>query len=654
MKKLLSLLAVFCLILSLAPIGALAATPAATLLFDLSLEGSTAELAAVSNKVTTDKITEVNTNELQAATDGNLPIYKTEADGAIEYLTFAYLDNTSTIANKGSQINVIFAENDFGNGNAFTYEMWARPTSYTAWSSMFALGGQGGVNEGLTMRMTQTGFYSFYPDMLTAPTTARLDSSSATSHMNTWNHYVVTQVWDSENTKWDCAIYVNGKEFAAKSIDVDERTDYLTKRGRAPWWNTFVIGNVIGNNKNKAFEGDIAEFRIYEGALTAAEASAEYEDTKATYEEPEVVIPPMPDGLIFDMDISGSSAGNIVVTDTSNASQVKAITPYGASNTAPIFGSEDGVDYLSFTTIGEDGTTLSNRKSKIAVELVNDNIADKAGVTFEAWARAKQTTAANSGTWGALASIGAANTSGTSHIEARFLDDASMHLYPDRAAASTGRGYLKFFTDYKDTWAHYVFIRERVTVLDEDTNENVEKWQTTLYINNVLHEQSYSTSDLKTEDYAATWLSIGGSSSSDQSRAFIGDIADFRLYSKALSVSEITASFNADAGKYVSSDIGITWKSGDETLDSTANIANLTTATAEITVANYAGTNPYIFVASYKGKELVKVERAEFSITGTTVTATGTITWETSDGVDAVKAFIWNDGLSPLCQPQGL
>ena len=661
-------MAVFCLILSLAPIGALAATPAATLLFDLQIDEPTADGLVLSNKVADSSVFGEITygSRNTTATNGyqeHAPIYSKDELG-FNYLTFANYETASTAdtaANRASAVvvalNEAYQDGVFANTQAVSYEIWARPNSVansSSWGALFGVGSNTNNNSSgvyaYELRFTN-GSGSFNHNQLDNGSSAVNTSlySKGSSHLDKWTHYVLTREYDAANLKWIYKFYADGDLLNTVENPVAALHDYQNTSTTSTPINYLIIGDGAGTDRYRSFIGDIAEFRVYDGVLSETEVADEYKDTKTTYEEPEVVIPPMPDGLIFDMDISGSSAGNIVVADTSNAAQVKAITPYGASSTAPVFGSEDGIDYLSFTTIGEDGTTLANRKSKIAVELVNDNIADKAGVTFEAWARAKQTTAANGSTWGALASIGAANTSGTSHIEARFFDDGAMQFYPDRTSNGNGRSLLGNFVNsgYANEWKHYVFVREKVNV------EGVEQWKLSLYVNGVLVDSENNTTAI-TADSLNTWLSIGGASSSDQSRAFIGDIADFRLYSKALTENEIKTSFNADANKYVSSDISIVWKNGDETLDSTVNIASLTSATAEVTVSNYAGTDPYIFVAAYKGKELVKVERAEFSISGTTVTATGTVAWEASDDVDAVKAFIWNDGLSPLCQPQGL
>ena len=653
-------MAVFCLILSLAPIGALAATPAATLLFDLSLEGSTAAMPAVSNKVETDRVTAVNMDNLyneanktgtHAAYKDDLPLYKEEAGGNVKYLKFAYLNDSNTALNKGSQVNVIFSDGTLADKEKLTVEMWARPTSYSAWSSMFSLAFPGGKTDAFTMRFMTTPAYNFYPDRLANGNgTCYTFSKNVKDHMNAWNHYVVTR--EATTDGWYSAIYVNGSLLTSGTYKCT-KTTYATSSNSATTWNSFVIGNTTGNDVNKAFEGDIAEFRIYEGALTETEAAAEYEDTKAPYKT-------INDGLIFDMDISGSTeavaddpeteeseavAQKVVVKDTSNSGQVHVINPYGNGTTYPTFKTDvDGVKYLKFATPDQAG---SARKMKVAVELNNAGLEDKQAITFEAWARAAAP-ASSSTSWGALASLGANNTTDNSHIDIRFINDGSINVYPDYKAATTGVATLGNFVSsgYTDVWKHYVFVREWVTV------DEVAQWKISMYVNGELINTEYVETG-RTDDSAVDckWLSIGGCSSSNN-RGFMGDIADFRMYSTALSEQKIKANYNADAHLYIASAIQTVWKSGETVLDGTVDVSSLNTVTAEIAIANYVGTNPYIFVAAYKGDELVKVVSTEWN--ATELTATGTISWEAADGVDAVKAFIWNDGMSPLCQPQGL
>lgn len=647
MKKTISCLAVFCLVLALLPVAAFGSeTAIPTPLFDLSLEGSVVGSApVVSNKVTTDAVTDVNTDNLRENTRGNTPIYKTEENGAIKYLTFSYYDEYGSACNKGSEVNVVFKDTEGGkcglaDENALSFEFWARPTSYDAWSSMFSLAFNGGKAEAFVFRLNTTPAYFFLPDRQTNNNIG-MTSASASAHMNRWNHYVVTRVWDSANSKWKCDIYVNGVSFASLvSSSTTSKTTYASQNYN---WNTFIIGNTMGNDNNKAFEGDIAEFRIYNTGLTAAQASAAYTNTKDLY------YPSMQDNMkVFDMNLAGSTVGQApVVTDESGSRLVKEINVLGhpSSSTAddgdtPTYLEEDGVKYLKFASC--DGTTLANRRSQVNVQFKDTSLTDKNALTFEAWARADWN--GDTSNWGALASIGRTYKGGGANdkVALRFMTGGTIQLYPDREAQDAALNTTINFRSYEGVWAHYVVTREY--------NEATSTWTTRGYVNG---EQVSNTANLTKEmskyTGAESWLAIGGATGADSERSFIGDIADFKLYTKALSADEVAANYAAEAGKYIKSEVTVSWK--DSEGSEISSVSGLTQVTADISATNYFGTEPNIFLACYNGDQLVKVMRVDATVTDNTAAGSATISWSEADSINKVKAFIWNDGLSPLCQP---
>lgn len=648
MKKTISCLAVFCLVLALLPVAAFGSETAfPTPLFDLSLEGSVVGFdPVVSNKLTTDAVTAVNTDNLRYNQHGDTPIYKTEENGAIKYLTFSYLEDR-TAKNKGSEVNVVFKETEGGkcglaDENALSFEFWARPTSYSEWSSMFSLAFNGGRNEAFMLRMFTGPDYRFLPDRQKNENGAMI-SGSASAHMNRWNHYVVTRVWDSVSSMWKCDIYVNGTSFATMTLAGESKTTYANQTYN---WNTFIIGNTMGNDNNKAFEGDIAEFRIYDSELTAEQASAAYTATKDPY------YPSMQDNMkVFDMNLAGSTVGsNPVVTDESGSRLVKEINVLGhpSASTAtdgetPTYVEEDGVKYLKFAS--HDGTNLANRRSQVNVQFKDTSLTDKNALTFEAWARADWN--GDTQNWGALASIGRTYKSGGANdkVALRFTTGGTIQLYPDREAHDTALDTNINFRSYEDVWAHYVVTREY--------NETTSTWTTCGYVNG---EQVSNTASLvkamSKYDGAESWLAIGGATGADGERSFIGDIADFKLYTKALSADEVAANYAAEAGKYIKSEVTVAWKDSDGS--EITSVSGLSKVTADISATNYFGTEPNIFLACYNGEQLVKVVRVDATVTDNTAAGNATISWDTEDGIDKVKAFIWNDGLSPLCQPHCL
>lgn len=648
MRKTISCLAVFCLVLALLPVAAFGSETAIPIpLFDLSLEGSVVGSdPVVSNKVTTDAVTAVNTDNLRENTKGNTPIYKTEENGAIKYLTFSYYDEYGSAYNKGSEVNIVFKDTEGGrcglaDGNALSFEFWARPTSRNAWSSMFSLAFNGGKDEAFVFRLNTTPAYFFLPDRQ-KNSNIGMTSASASAHMNRWNHYVVTRVWDSASSKWKCDIYVNGESFAnLVSSSTTSQTTYASQNYN---WNTFIIGNTMGNDNNKAFEGDIAEFRIYDSELTAAQASAAYTATKDPY------YPSMQDNMkVFDMNLAGSTVGSApVVTDESGSRLVKEINVLGhpssktaTDGTAPTYCDEDGVKYLTFASY--DGTNLANRRSQVNVQFKDTSLTDKNALTFEAWARADWN--GNTSAWAGLASVGPAyhGDSGSEKLVLRFMTDGKIKLYPDRAAQDTLLDTNISFKNYEDAWTHYVVTREY--------NEATSTWTTRGYVNGeqVSNTASLNKAMVKYTD-AESWLAIGGVTGGESDRSFIGDIADFKLYTKALSADEVAANYAAEAGKYIKSEVTVSWKGSEGS--EISSVSGLTQVTADISATNYFGTEPNIFLACYKEDgTLVKVVRVGATVTDNTAAGSATISWSEADSISQVKAFIWNDGLSPLCQP---
>src|SRR3989344_3458587 len=149
--------------------------------------------------------------------------------------------------------------------NGFSIETWARPTAAGNYSMIFE---SRYLAPAVWIRPDQTiGFdvYDYTKHQWNKAGTEKIT-------LNQWHHIVGT--YDKKELK----LYVNGKFVASVPYST------LAQRG-----NAYRIGNDYaydGYAKNYSFEGDIDEFKIYNGVLSAEEVKKGYDALNVTQQFP--------------------------------------------------------------------------------------------------------------------------------------------------------------------------------------------------------------------------------------------------------------------------------------------------------------------------------------------------------------------------------
>ena len=164
------------------------------------------------------------------------------------------------------------------------------------------------------------------------------------------------------------------------------------------------------------------------------------------------------------------------------------------------------------------------------------------GLTVETWAKASAVTS-NDHHWSGLFAFGSnigGAADGETDIQFRnAVGSFSAYNAKRKSGSTTLRTYANS-AEYMDKWSHYVYTREY--------DATTKTFTTTLYIDGVKVGSSdldKSTNDLV---YSNTFnqLTIGGAGGdkAGYGRSFIGGIATFKVYKRALSEEQVLSAFN--------------------------------------------------------------------------------------------------------------
>ena len=380
------------------------------------------------------------------------------------------------------------------------------------------------------------------------------------------------------------------------------------------------------------------------------------------------------------MKVAVDESGNAVVTDESGAFVVNALNLDGhpssataTDGTAPTYHEENGIKYLTFATAtGEDGATLDNRRSAVNVQFNTGDVVKQNNITIEAWARPNLN--GNADAWSYLAAMGQShNSSGYEKFGVRFSDEGFVVVRPDNQRIPEANGGNLVLGEFgaEDEWSHYVITRNYTEPAEGET---LGTWTSTLYVNGVkMGEESVKeTTDQSTS--SKTWLSIGSPAGGESARSFIGDIADFKVYTGTAAVeAEANAlrSYAKDATAYTGKTIvnKVFYDQNDAKLDYT----NIITATKikirdMLILSRDTDEKPLVAVAAYRtignAKQLVKLKvlnnenfdvvqdgelyniiaNAEMDVEGLNVDSLKLFVWDTITSlrpVDLAESLAW-------------
>ena len=260
----------------------------ANLIFELDIDYTEADGLVLSNKASDNSVFGEITygTRNSTATNGyetHTPTYGKD-DLGVEYLTFANYETSSTAdtaANRASAVrvslNADYQKGVFANTQPISYEIWARPNSVvstaSAWGALLGVGTDSANNSAgayaYELRFTNgSGGYNLNQfDNGTSYYNTAVGANGA-SHLGRWTHLVMTREYDATNLKWIYKFYANGALVNAIENSVSALFDYTTKSTEKAPINYLVIGNGAGSDRYRAFIGDVAAFRVYDGLLT--------------------------------------------------------------------------------------------------------------------------------------------------------------------------------------------------------------------------------------------------------------------------------------------------------------------------------------------------------------------------------------------------
>ena len=351
MKKIICLWLLVSMLITVLPMGVSANTSPA-LLFEMDLSESTTEnlvVKASSASTGTDSVSATYTKD---GTEYS-PDYK-EEDG-LKYLSFR--SGKQDTANQASRVTVQLTDTGILNKNNLTFETWARSKDITnaGDNRFFGLGFEPQNKMGHYVRL-DTATVVTIPDGAGAGSPyVSLGKIADTG----WHHYAFVYNFTPHDPsapmgagKWSVTMYIDGVFQKTGTANATTRNNYLygsaggTNQAGADW----IIYNdlIIGDSDGKAWVGDIATFKMYDGALTEAAVKKNYEDTVINFTPFAIKNVSVADGSVLPL-----GKGQIDITFS------EAINPATAENI--IFTTATGNDISGrvVKTVSEDGCTVS-------------------------------------------------------------------------------------------------------------------------------------------------------------------------------------------------------------------------------------------------------------------------------------------------------
>lgn len=256
------------------------------------------------------------------------------------------------------------------------------------WPKHFGIESESSSNYSLWFETGDPGYFIFTDHaIVNNKPVFRQDGISSTAQKDgEWMHLVLTRAWDEEAKKITLKAYVNGVSLstsAGQSMG-GTKTNMTTPGDPSDASYYFGYSVMHGNPKRDGYRGGLAELRVYNKIMTAAEISQNYNEFKTKYApkpfglKDEETFKRGTKGLSYQMLGGNSAVNDITVTDALTGK------PFNAKVTA----TEDGFD-ISFNQYLKYGQTLklnspslnasvsetvSKGNSEISAELYNSDL----------------------------------------------------------------------------------------------------------------------------------------------------------------------------------------------------------------------------------------------------------------------------------------
>jgi len=440
------------------------------------------------------------------ATLSNGPTYSSDDGGSIVF------DGVNDFASIGSP-------SPLSGTQLFTFEIWVNFTSISgnygglnksAWLFAGGTGGGGGQPELAVLSADNT---SFTPDTLNfgrgSGGTVGSCQVSVSSLMSNGNWYQIVLVRSSTNTQ---EVYLNGVQIGTGNVS-NSFSDGITNFGS------------IENNSNYSgyLNGKISNIKIYNRALTAAEVQQNYNALVGRF-SPSIVL----DGLVLNLD-AGNTSSYSGTGDTWTDLSGNGNNATRTNSSEVVYNSNGWFDWTDgpasdttqgcFTLPGSSFTLGAN----FTIEVWNYyDAASTPGSILNPWNHGCLWTNSASADW----SSGAGNNNG-------FLFGYNSFVYRNTSASETQVDYITNPTT--QTWHQHILV--------------VNSGTGTVYVD----KSSVATlSNFRTIGQSNGTLGIGiadlfGSSYRGEYDGFISIV---RVYTKALTASEVEQNYNALVGRF--------------------------------------------------------------------------------------------------------
>lgn len=262
-------------------------------------------------------------------------------------------------------------------------------------------------------------------------------------------------------------------------------------------------------------------------------------------------------GLLFDMDLSECSEGNIDVLDSSGSTSVSGIAPADKTNPPGYGTTGQNTPYLVIDPKGNTG----GRKSSVFVTF-SDTIPDRDYLTFTTWVCDVNSANRTLGSNDRNSVFGFQNGGGGS------VSDLNLHYYPSGSDlylnvnySKTGAGGGAFVAgshgmiQHREQWTHIAVV---IKWSANAANSAKSDCEISYYINGTLAQTVTKSAVTRVmwndvSDYKnhPPVLGIGGIGTTRSSSNFSGYIADLKIYDGVLTAEQINAEYIAEGSGYI-------------------------------------------------------------------------------------------------------
>lgn len=246
------------------------------------------------------------------------------------------------------------------------------------------------------------------------------------------------------------------------------------------------------------------------------------------------------EGLIFEMDLSGSTAEKAFVRNAVSGNS----TTYGLEQ-APATGTVNGQTYLKFRQ-----STTDTDAGKY-VKIVDPTLLDNDNMTFEFWVRPRYLNSTDtqeiSYRMAAMAVGGSSDTENRLDI---YCNGHNMYYRPGGPDNATNyEMHSKLFNlNVSNSWTHFVFTREWVPSTESDNSLGT--WKGAVYVNGTKLEPAATKANNQITKASEKNLFMIIGNHRNLNNAFIGDIAEVKVYNTLLSDDTITTKYTARKSAY--------------------------------------------------------------------------------------------------------